>query len=260
MSTPAFALSPLANLRDLGGIPVADGAVRPGLVLRSDDVCAVDVASARALVDDGLRLIVDLRTPEELSRTGRGHLESYADVRHLHLPLMAQMTDGTARLMENLLRSDDPVAEFGRWYAVSVRGTGPLIVEGLSAIAESDGAALFHCAAGKDRTGQFAAALLSVLGAEEDAIIADYVRTEDVHEALMARLSGIMQPFLGDLSQYRDKVPPALNGAKAGTMRTMLADLGGAAGLVGLLRESGLTPRTEARLRERLVQPEGPAV
>ncbi|WP_157963894.1 tyrosine-protein phosphatase [Actinocorallia populi] len=259
MSIPSFALSPLANLRDLGGIPVAGGAVRPGLVLRSDDVCTVDEASARALVDDGLRLVVDLRTPEELARTGRGPLEAYAGVRHLHLPLMAQMTGGTAHLMERMTSVDDPVVEFGRWYAQSMRGTGHLAVRGLSAIAETDGAALFHCAAGKDRTGQFAAALLSVLGAGEDAIVADYVRTDDVHDALMARLSGIMQPFLGDMEEYREKMPPGLGGAKAETMQTMLAELGGASGLLGLLRDAGLTPETEARLRERLVEPGVPA-
>ena len=259
MTVPAFAPSPLANLRDLGGIPVTDGAVRPGLVLRSDDVCTVDEASARALVDDGLRLIIDLRTPEELARTGRGPLAAHADVRHLHLPLMSEMTGGTADLMKSLAVADDPVAEFGRWYAASVRGTGHLLVRGLSAIAEADGAALFHCAAGKDRTGQFAAALLSVLGASDDAIVADYVRTDDVREALMARLAGIMQPFIGDLDRYRDRIPPALNGAEAGTMRTMLADLGGTAGLAGLLREAGLAPKTEARLHERLVEPGGPA-
>jgi protein-tyrosine phosphatase len=255
VSAPSYELSPLANLRDLGGIPVAGGAVRPGLVLRSDDVCTVDAASARALVDGGLRLILDLRSAEELARTGRGLLGGYPAVRHLHLPLLAQMSDGTTGLLERLLTADDPAVEFGRWYAQSVRGTGPLIVRGLTEIAAADGAALFHCAAGKDRTGQFAAALLAVLGADEEAIVADYVRTEEVQEALMARLAGILQPFLGDVSRYRDKIPAGLDGAKAETMQTMLAELDGASGLLALLRDSGLAPETEDRLRERLVEP-----
>ncbi|WP_043634598.1 tyrosine-protein phosphatase [Nonomuraea candida] len=259
MSTPSFTLSPPANLRDLGGIPVAGGVVRTGLVLRSDDVCVVDEGSARALVEDGLRLVVDLRSAEELARTGRGPLRHHAGVRHLHLPLMAEITGGTSALMRSMIDADDPVAEFGRWYARVTRSSARLIVEGLTAIAGTDGAALFHCAAGKDRTGKFAAALLAVLGAGEDAIVADYVRTGEVHDALMARLAGIMQPFLGDLEAYRAAMPPALNGAEAGTMRTMLAELGGTGGLAGLLRAAGLTPETEARLRARLVEPGGPA-
>ncbi|GAA4952022.1 protein-tyrosine phosphatase [Nonomuraea thailandensis] len=259
MSIPSFTLSPLANLRDLGGIPVAGGTVRTGLVLRSDDVCIIDVTSARTLVEDGLSLLIDLRSPEELARTGRGALQAHTGVRHLHLPLMAEITGGTSELMQRMIDASDPAAEFGRWYARVMRTCGHLIVQGLSEIAQADGAALFHCAAGKDRTGKFAASLLAVLGAGEEAIVADYVRTDDVHDALMARLAGLMQPFLGDLEAYRATMPPELNGAKAETMHTMLAELGGTAGLVELLREAGLTPQTQARLRERLIEPGSPS-
>src|SRR3954447_5653112 len=86
---PTLDLSPLTNLRDLSGIVVNGGTVRPGVFWRADDVTRVDQAGADQLVADGLSLILDLRSGEELEHTGRGLLGA-TEVAFAHLPMTTQ--------------------------------------------------------------------------------------------------------------------------------------------------------------------------
>lgn len=65
----------------------------------------------------------------------------------------------------------------GAWYAKVLVGAAPMIVEGLQAIAQTDGPAVFHCAIGKDRTGIFAAWALTLMGASREEVIRDFTLT-----------------------------------------------------------------------------------
>src|SRR5690242_2671173 len=85
--TDAPALSAPANLRDLGGIPAADGVVRRGVAIRADDLSLTPREDAEALVDAGLAAVIDLRTPGEVRNTGRGVFGELPVAYH-HLPLM----------------------------------------------------------------------------------------------------------------------------------------------------------------------------
>jgi protein-tyrosine phosphatase len=144
--------------------------------------------------------------------------------------------------------------DVGRWYATIAEQGAPSMVRGLELVATSPGATLFHCVAGKDRTGIFAAAVLSVLGADPDVIAADYARTDDVVDAVFARLaaSAGLDPRALDAM---DPEHPLLR-APADSMRSMLdvldADHGGFA---ALLREAGLDDELAESLRQRLVGP-----
>jgi protein-tyrosine phosphatase len=242
---------PLANLRDLGGIPVRGGRVRPGLVFRSDDVALVDEPGALALVASGVSLVIDLRSPGEAVRTGRGVLSGHP-VDYLHLPLTADVSDPTA-LVALFSGSDDPERTMGAWYAQLLEERSAEIVQGLRAIADNPGGSLFHCAAGKDRTGIFAAVLLTVLGAEEPSIVADYARTAAVIEAIMARFAGHQtQAAAEDWKQ----LPAALMGASPATMASMLETTRTAHGSVAaLLATGGCDEALAGRLRDRLVEP-----
>ncbi len=253
--TPAIPvpLSPLANRRDLGGIPVSDGAVRPGVLWRADDVARVDAASAAELVDEGLSLILDLRSEAELVHTGRGPLADVA-VTYAHLPL----TDTVAVPSQDLevtiqtMLSDDPEVGMGRWYAQLALNQTDSLLRGFELIAATSGATVFHCTVGKDRTGVFAAALLSVLGASNEAIVLDYSRTNDVLPSLYARVAAGGGMAAHALS---DRLPPAVREAPAGNMRTMLAVLDAEhGGVVEVLAAAGLDSALATRLRERLVQ------
>ena len=80
--------------------------------------------------------------------------------------------------------------------------------------------ALFHCSAGKDRTGVLAALLLDLAGVEHDAIVADYAQTADRMEAVFGRLRGAEW-----FARLSDEVPAFVLDAQASTMEKFLAAL-----------------------------------
>ncbi|MCQ1953972.1 MULTISPECIES: tyrosine-protein phosphatase [Arthrobacter] len=241
--------APLANLRDLGGIPVDGGKIRTGLVLRADDVATTTAEQVAELVEAGLRTIIDLRSAGEAERTGRGPSADHP-VQYLALPLTDAM-DAPPELAGQLLQSVRSPEQVGQWYAKIFVSQKEVLVRGLQAVADSPGAVLFHCAAGKDRTGLFAAALLVVLGAEPEAVVEDYARTQ-------ARLPEVYRRMgLTELSGGYD-IPadhPVL-AAHPAAMRSMLATLDSrAGGAAAVLRSGGLSSELVGRLRRKLVQP-----
>jgi protein-tyrosine phosphatase len=115
----------------------------------------------------GIRTLIDLRSTAELDRDG-----SYAgssDVAFHQAPLF-ENDDLPFKWAE----IDTPAPPPGEDY-VAIADKGALsLAAAFRAIAEGDHAALFHCAAGKDRTGILAALLLSCLGVPDHSIVADY--------------------------------------------------------------------------------------
>lgn len=173
----------LFNGRDLGGLPVRDGSPTPkGRVLRSENVDRLTPAGWQALHDAGVRTVVDLRAPSELSKdTG---------TRPEWLTTIVVDHDGL-----------DDAPDFWRAYwDTGLVGTplyyGPHLEElpertgaALQGIARAEpGGVLFHCAGGRDRTGIVALALLTIAGVEPEAIVADYLVTVEKAPALLASI------------------------------------------------------------------------
>ncbi|MBB6406307.1 tyrosine-protein phosphatase [Arthrobacter sp. AZCC_0090] len=253
----------LTNLRDLGGLPVAGGITAHGVVWRSDDVSCVPDDEATMLHRNGLRTVIDLRSPREASFTGRGPLGALAAVSYHHIPFTADVAaprpgDGSAMSLTRGAQA------FGRWYAALVEERAAEVTLVLNIISAARGATLFHCAAGKDRTGVMAAVLLSAIGAADETIVADYVRTTDNLEALHERLTVVLGPLLAALPNKRpplDGRGSAMMGAHAETMRTMLTTLRQRHGsILEPMHAAGLDQSTIQRLRSRLLieQPRGP--
>ncbi len=260
MTAAAPAASRLNNLRDLGGIPVAGGVIAPGHLFRSDDVSTVPADEARELFERGIRSVIDLRSPQEADHTGRGPLGEYEIDYHL-----LSLLRGGAEPDEFLrhLREDSATAQIvGEYYASTLVAEAPTIAEGIRVLADAPGGGLFHCAAGKDRTGIFAAAVLVVLGADDEQIARDYARSSAAVPRIMARVSasighlmGASDAFFQAVADGRGPVSPLL-GAEYDAMIAMLerlrVDHGGAG---AVLRSAGLGDDTVARLRARVVEP-----
>ncbi|MFC0682162.1 tyrosine-protein phosphatase [Lysobacter korlensis] len=247
-----LALSALANFRDLGGIPVAGGTVRAGVVFRSDDVSTAHADEGERLRARGLRTVIDLRSAEEAAHTGRGVLDG-DDIDYHHLPLTTTVA-APVGAGEGLRALTTPAA-VGEWYAALAIGDARTIVTGFEAVASSPGPVLFHCAAGKDRTGVFAAGLLTALGAEQEAIVADYALTDAVMPAILARLEPFFASLLGEHHDPWDvESSGAILAAPAESMATMLRVLDEQhGGFLGVLNRGGLTDELTGRLRDRLV-------
>lgn len=156
------------NFRDLGGIPTAHGRrVRPGRLFRSDTLQALTPQDIQVLLHDiGLRGVVDLRLATEVAEQGRGPLAQVAQVRYINAPMQMAATEGIpAHEVMNHLYLGCLAPE------VNLAG----VVQHICAFADQP--VVFHCAAGKDRTGVVAAIVLRLLGVSDTEILADYMRS-----------------------------------------------------------------------------------
>ena len=239
-----IALEGCLNFRDVGGYPTADGRrVRWGLVYRSDALHHLTAADVVCMRDDlRIRTVIDLRSTAELRADGRGALAD-APLDFHHVPLF----DGPLTRPEKWA-AVDTLADRYTLLAEFARVPLARVVELLAA---APAPAVYHCAAGKDRTGVVSAILLGVLGVPDELIVADYAATQENLDAIIDRLMATegYQRMLAAL-------PPDTIEAEAGTM---VAFLRGIAERYGSMREyarqAGVADATLDGLAARLLEP-----
>jgi protein tyrosine/serine phosphatase len=238
----AIQLEGCLNFRDLGGYPTVDGRqLRWRLVYRSDALHRLSPADVARLRDElGVGTVIDLRSTAELNADGQGLLAAQP-VRVLHVPLF----DGSAIRVEGW----SALPTLADRYTLLAEFARDPIARVINAIAEAPGGVVYHCAAGKDRTGVVSAVLLGLLGVPDDAIVADYVATQEKLGAIVDRLleSEGYQAMLAALP--RDTLH-----AEADTMVRFLAAMRERYGSMrGYARTAGVAERVLDRLGERLV-------
>ncbi len=165
------------NVRDLGGYPsVLGGITRWGHVYRADRLDALTSDDLETFYGLGIVTVYDLRTDDERERAPDC-------VPSLHVPIMGRLlanrpTPDFASLVEH-----DQGVRFMRDMMIGLLShAGPEIGTILSSFADPTRTpALFHCTAGKDRTGLIAALLLESLGVDRDTVIDDFALTEQFH-------------------------------------------------------------------------------
>lgn len=169
-------LSGAANIRDLGGYPAAKGRfTRLKQFYRGDSTANLTEQDIDCLLAKGLSLVIDLRSPNELVENP-SRLQGIAGIHYESIP----MYDGI-----HSIAADSRIAFAGDFPAFM----GDLYVHFLDfcqeqyqaifqLFAANEGAALFHCSAGKDRTGVLAMLLLDLVGVSEGLIVADYSASE----------------------------------------------------------------------------------
>jgi len=229
------------NFRDIGGYATGDGrTVRWRRVYRADGIHRL---SNRDLAPLGIRTVVDLRT--EAERVERGYFDA-DEIDYHHLPMFEQTWE-----REGVLPDQDAVAYLAARYA-DMLVTGPAAIAGtFSLVARVDALPLvFHCAAGKDRTGVTAALLLAVLGVDDADIADDYALSAGATEQFIEWLRAERPDALADMQS----APTAFLASPAAAMAAFLATLRIEHGSVeGYLASIGVTDATLAAVRANLL-------
>lgn len=183
------------NLRDLGGYASArGGTVRHGCLFRADELHQLTDADLAVIADLGVRVVFDLRNDFERSlRPSR-----LWDGVELHERESPSTEGGTGDTLEQLIEKgelfepDDEV--FAGIYVGLVTHLAPELRRILElAATAAERPLLFHCAAGKDRTGITAALLLGLLGVPDETILDDYELT---NEHYMPRRYETLEPLV----------------------------------------------------------------
>jgi protein-tyrosine phosphatase len=171
----------LLNVRDLGGHPTEDGEeTRFDSIIRADSVRQLSDAGWAALVDYGVKTIVDLRANEELEADPPDELP----VQVLHVPFLETDVDNWKEVeaeIEAAVRAAPDVATATRdVYLIFLERFARNVAAAVRAIADApEGAVVIHCAGGKDRTGLLTAFLLHLAGVGIDEIATDYALSEE---------------------------------------------------------------------------------
>src|SRR5882724_11647122 len=166
-----LAFPALLNARDLGGYPTVDGGqTRWRSLLRSDDLAQLTPVGIQALAEFGVQTVLDLRWAEEIVLNPSPIGSHAPQIRYVHLSLLAS----TPSQWRELSRS----CEKERWKCVVLEPVRPQLRDVLKVIAAAPaGPLLFHCVAGKDRTGLIAALMLTLADVKPDSIASDYAES-----------------------------------------------------------------------------------
>jgi protein tyrosine/serine phosphatase len=223
------------NVRDVGGLPTADGRViREGVLIRSESLHYLTEEGVEAVRRAGVTRILDLRGDDEVATAPTPFTGTPLAVRQ-SLADPADPDHGQPTIIEACTWMLDKRPEL---FAAAVKAIAD----------EPDGAVVVHCHGGKDRTGMVVALALSVAGVPEDAIVADYYLTQ-------SRLAGWLAEQLAeepDVSKHPELIE--FRDTRAESIVAILRHLDEKyGGPEAYLRHGGLTSEDLDKLRARLV-------
>ena len=238
-------LKSISSVRDLGGYPFTAPDGSQGITafrafVRAGSLRGISVGDIEALRQYGVRRIVDLRSPFELKyQPDVFSSGKRADFAYASVPMLDQLNSngfGDAlpeRMSDVYIQLLDEDSDDIRRAMEALDGEGTL---------------LFHCRAGKDRTGVIAMLLLGLAGVDDDHIVADY----EVSDRYMGR--GLLVQRLLVSLVLRKKAPACLFQSRPEEMRRALAHLHAAYGdaQTYLKQKAACDPHLLDRLTDKL--------
>ena len=229
------------NFRYLGGYRNPEGqTVRWRRLFRSDALQELTPADANYAIEElGVRLVVDLRNSDEAERDGKGPLPEMG-AEYQRIALLEER--GTPPFT-----GGDVVERLSSTYQWLAHNSGARVAEAVTAVVNGlDGGVVFHCSAGKDRTGMLASLILEVLGVDAETITTDYLLTNEVIDGIVRRIKA-MEHNASPTAQTLAAQPVALQSFQ----ETLHREYGGAE---AYLRRHGVSAEALERLRGCLLE------
>ena len=242
--------------------------VLPGRLFRSSELSNLDETGRLILTEVGVTDVADLRSPAELQRRGPGAVPEGVAVHNLPFPEVSHTHDGESphesswNKMLTEPSDEDPAEAALRWMTGEYERFPTLAgarraVHRIVTLLGQDRPVLVHCFAGKDRTGFAVAVACEAAGVDRDAILADYLRSNDAVGRLRARILETMRSREGmtdevvsfAASRLTDEVLGVREEYLAAARRVLDETYGG---LPGYLTAAGVSDDDLARLRARL--------
>lgn len=232
------------NARDLGGLPTEDGKETcRRAVIRSDIANRLTQEGRQALIDYGVRTIIDLRSPQETAEEP-SLFAGDARLAYLNLPLVRGEPHAGILIEQAQTREEE--------YCIIVDYHADAVAAVMRAILGAEpGGILIHCHAGKDRTGIVVALLLRLAGVPAEVVAADYAQSQ---QRLWPLYEKIVEEAGGEDKAGSWLKPTATEEMMAHMLAHLDTDYGGVA---AYLSAAGLTAGEMARLKERLCAGQG---
>ena len=239
-------LSGAYNFRDLGGYRTHTGEMTKWRrILRADCPHRLSSDDISKLMGEGLTTVIDLRSNNE-TENNVNPFATMTGVAYQNVGLFDHLAPDTMH-DEKSQPEADPLFGF---YVKTLANRQTAIRNVLSAIANAqDGMVMFHCTAGKDRTGLISALLLGLAEVEESEIVSDYAQTKLLIADLVLEFLELAKENGTNLANYR-----RLLDCKPETMRNVVGHINDSYQSVpGYAAEIGLQPELITRLSSRLL-------
>lgn len=233
------------NFRDMGGYLTNDGrSVKWGKLYRSAELSRLTEADLTYLKGLGIGWICDLRTAEEVAlqpspRIGNETNENLSFLSTANPSLMAGMTGITESMLADMNRL--------------MVGNTVLTAVILQKLLEGGGVpALFHCAAGKDRTGFVSSIVLQAVGVPRETVLQDYAMTNQFTDRFMEQMAGSNLAHAPFMSKLEPNVAQALSEARPAYLQAAFDEIDARYGSFDGFWEQGLgfTPADRERLQQ----------
>jgi len=173
------------NFRDMGGYTNNNGrALAHGRLFRSGHFAEVDSAGAQEIAAHNITTVIDFRSQPEKDRMKVTWHEPWKP-RYVENPIGGNAAAWISELFERVANAPFPADELHAQFILAFQTIPIGNAGGLKKLFDvlidddDDGAALFHCTAGKDRTGIAGALIMTALEMPEDAIFADFLLTNE---------------------------------------------------------------------------------
>ena len=244
------------NVRDLGGLTTSGGGrTRAGALVRADVPTRLTPAGRAAVLDHGIRTIIDLRFADEVGRDWELYpfQDSAGDppavaVVYANVPFNTGRDPADDEAIRSAYRAATSRSELNR---LDLDRNRSGIVAAVAAIADAGaGGVLVHCHAGKDRTGIVVALLLSLVGVSDDDIADDYARTAINLESLIVEWLDSITDDIDERDRLRALAMPARE-AMLDTLAHLRRHYESAD---AYLRAGGMTDAQIEHLRARLLE------